>query len=294
MIISASRRTDLPAFYARWFINRVRAGYCLVPNPFNPQQISRISLAPEDVDVIVFWTRHPRPLFPYLQELDERGYRYYFQYTLMDNPRALDARTPSLEVALDTFRELARRIGPQRVIWRYDPIVFSNLTSPEFHARTYARIARALRGYTRRSVISLVDAYRKSERRLRALASQGIALTAPDALPQEEFDRLMQRLVESAHNNDMQITSCAEEIDLQGYGIQPGKCVDDEYIRQVFGIDVTHTKDPTQRAACGCVVSRDIGVYDTCPFECQYCYATSSFEQARRHVRSHDPQAPAL
>ena len=119
MIISASRRTDLPAFYARWFINRVRAGYCLVPNPFNPRQISRISLAPEDVDVIVFWTRHARPLFPYLRELDERGYRYYFQYTLMDNPRALDTRTPSLEAALDTFRALARRIGPQRVIWRH-------------------------------------------------------------------------------------------------------------------------------------------------------------------------------
>lgn len=294
MIISASRRTDLPAFYARWFINRVRAGYCLVPNPFNPRQISRISLAPEDVDVIVFWTRHARPLFPYLQELDERGYRYYFQYTLMDNPRALDTRTPSLEVALDTFRELARRIGPQRVIWRYDPIVLSTITPPEFHAQAYARIVQALRGYTRRSVVSLMDPYRKSERRLRALAGQGIKLVAAEALPQREFDHLMHSLVDSARNNDLQITSCAEEIDLRGYGIQPGKCVDDDYIRQVFGIEVTHSKDPTQRAACGCVVSRDIGAYDTCPFECQYCYATSDFERSRRHRRSHDPQAPAL
>lgn len=294
MIISASRRTDLPAFYARWFINRVRAGYCLVPNPFNPQQISRISLAPEDVDVIVFWTRHARPLLPYLQELDARGYRYYFQYTLMDNPRALDARTPSLEAALDTFRELAHLIGPQRVIWRYDPIVFSNITPPDFHAQTYARIARALRGYTRRSVISLVDPYRKSERRLRALSALGIALVAPDALPQPAFDQLMSSLVECARSNDMEITSCAEEIDLSSYGIRPGKCVDDDYIRQVFGIEVTHTKDPTQRAACGCVVSRDIGAYDSCPFECQYCYATSSFERARKHRRGHDPHAPAL
>src|SRR5512136_2786236 len=104
MIISASRRTDIPAFYAEWFIKRIRAGYCEVPNPFNPQQVAHVSLAPQDVEVIVFWTRNPRPLFPYLAELDERGYRYYFQYTLMDNPRPIDPNTPSLEISLETFR----------------------------------------------------------------------------------------------------------------------------------------------------------------------------------------------
>ena len=146
MILSVSRRSDIPAFYAEWFIRRVRAGYCLVPNPFYPQQVTQISLAPQDVEVIVFWTRNPRPLFPYLAELDERGYRYYFQYTLLNNPRAIDPKVPAMATAIQTFRELAERIGPQKVIWRYDPIVFTQLTDEAFHRQSYERIAQSLQG----------------------------------------------------------------------------------------------------------------------------------------------------
>ena len=145
MIISASRRTDIPAFYAPWFMNRMRAGYCTVPNPFNRSQVSRISLRPEDVDVIVFWTRNPRPLLPALDELDDRGYRYYFQYTLLDNPRTLDPKSPPVDAAIATFQTLAERIGPARVIWRYDPSVLSSATGADFHLERYARIAAALR-----------------------------------------------------------------------------------------------------------------------------------------------------
>ena len=148
MIISASRRTDIPAFYAKWFMNRIRAGYCAVPNPFNRDQVSHVSLNPEDVDVIVLWTRNARPLLPRLAELDERGYRYYFQYTLMDNPHPIEAKSPPLEASQKTFRALADRIGPDKAIWRYDPIVFSNVTGPEFHQKTYEHIAQALRGHS--------------------------------------------------------------------------------------------------------------------------------------------------
>ncbi len=122
MIISASRRTDIPAFYAEWFMQRIRAGYCTVPNPFNRGQVSTISLAPEDVDAIVFWTRFPRPLLPHLDELDRCGYRYYFQFTLLDYPRSLETHRPDVRQAVEAFRTLAERIGPERVIWRYDPI----------------------------------------------------------------------------------------------------------------------------------------------------------------------------
>jgi hypothetical protein len=294
MIISASRRTDIPAFYAQWFMNRVRAGYCTVPNPFNPSQVTTISLRPEDVDVIVFWTRNPRPMFRHLEELDRRGYRYYFQYTLLDNPRLLDRKGPPVVASLDTFRELAGRIGPERVIWRYDPIVFSNLTDTRFHQETYARIARALRGHTYRSVISLLDMYRKLDKRLRALAGQGVEVVDYDGKPDQRFDELMHNLVDTAHENGMQLLSCAETRDLQVYGIRPGKCIDDDYIRDVFGLEVSHRKDPSQREACGCVVSRDIGMYETCLFGCQYCYATGSFERARLNYRAHDPHSPSL
>jgi hypothetical protein len=294
LIISASRRTDIPAFYSRWFINRIRAGYCTVPNPFNPQQVSTISLAPQDVEVIVFWTRHARPLLPFLGELDRSGYRYYFQYTLMDNPRLLDPRTPSLDVALDTFYRLADCVGPERVIWRYDPIVFSQATGASFHCERFAHIAGALRGRTRRVVISVMDLYRKTERRLRQLADQGLEVASYSGRPSARFDGLMGDLVQAACQNGMEITSCAEEIDLRPYGIRPGKCIDDEYIRRVFGLAVGARKDPTQREACGCVVSRDIGMYDSCLFGCRYCYATSSFERARLNWREHDPQSPSL
>jgi hypothetical protein len=294
MIISASRRTDIPAFYARWFINRIRAGYCTVPNPFNPQQVSSVSLKPEDVDVIVFWTRNPRPLFPYLEELDRRGYRYYFQYTLLDNPRLIDRKAPPLQAALKTFRELAGRVGPERVIWRYDPIVLSEVTGAQFHQETYGRIAQALAGYTQRSVISIADIYRKAGKRLRQLAQQGVEITDYKGQPSRRFDELMRDLVRMANENGMQIVSCAETIDLRPYGVRLGKCVDDAYIKKVFGLDVTGEKDPSQREACGCVVSRDIGMYETCLFGCQYCYATTSFERARANYDRHDPHSPSL
>jgi hypothetical protein len=293
MIISASRRTDIPAFYSEWFIKRVRAGYCTVPNPFNSRQVRRVSLAPGDVDVIVFWTRNPRPLFPYLGELDERGYRYYFQYTLMDNPRPLETKTPPVEAALEVFGQLAERIGPERVIWRYDPLVFSQVTPPEFHRQAYQRIAQALRGCTRRSVISILDVYGKIGKRMGQMAEQGAGLLPFDGT-QAWFGELMRFMVAVAGENEMEIASCAEELDLEAYGIRPGKCVDDEYIQEIFGLEVSHDKDPGQRKACGCVVSRDIGMYDSCTFGCQYCYATTSFERAGRQREGHDPDSPSL
>jgi hypothetical protein len=284
----------VPAFYAEWFIERMRAGFCQVPNPFNRDQVARVSLLPEDVDVIVFWTRHPRPLFCYLPELDARGYRYYFQYTLMANPRALDPKTPSPDAALPTFRELAERIGPERVIWRYDPIVLSSATSPDFHRRTFAQIAEVLRGSTRRVVVSLMDVYKKAQKRLRELAQHGIVIEPAGGPLTPAVGDLLRGLAETAVVNGMEIVSCAEEFDLRPYGIRPGKCVDDDYIAQVFGIRVTDAKDPHQRPACGCVVSKDIGMYDSCPFGCRYCYAVTSFELARRNYEQHDPRAAAL
>jgi len=291
MIISVSRRTDIPAFYAKWFMNRIREGYCTVPNPFNPKQVSRISLEPEDVDVIVFWTRYPRPLLPFLDELDERGYRYYFLYTLMNNPRALDPKSPSHKRSLNTFRELSHRIGKDKMVWRYDPIVFTGVTDSKFHLETYRNIAGELKGYTTRSVISIVDIYQKATKRLRLLEKQGICITQP---PKGKFHDLMRSLSAAAGANGMEISSCAEEPDLVSDGIYPGKCIDQDLIRKVFGLDVTPRKDPSQRAACGCVASRDIGMYDTCLFGCAYCYATTRFDRARERHRNHDPASPSL
>ena len=138
MIIGASRRTDIPAFYAEWMLHRLRAGYCTVANPYNRNQVSRISLRPEDVDAIVFWTRNPRPLMRYIPELDSQGYRYYFQFTILGYPREIDHKSPPAAAAVQTFRELSERLGPTRVIWHYDPIVFTGLTPPAFHRENFS------------------------------------------------------------------------------------------------------------------------------------------------------------
>jgi hypothetical protein len=291
MIISASRRTDIAAFYAEWLIRRLRAGYCMVPNPLNRNQVSRISLRPEDVDVIVFWTRNARPLMTYLDELDSRGYRYYFQYTIVGNPREIDPKSPPVATAIHTFCELSQRLGPNRVIWRYDPIVFTELTSPTFHREHFQRLAQSLRSRTARSVVSIVDMYRKIQRRMKELEGTPAAIQPCD---EQELQKLMCDLAESARANGMDIVSCAEEIDLQSCGIRPGKCVDDGVIADAFGVDVPSKKDPTQRDACGCVVSRDIGMYESCLYGCQYCYATKSFAQSRVNFDAHDPNSPSL
>jgi len=293
MIISASRRTDIPAFYAEWFINRIRAGFCSVPNPFNRNQVSRVSLAPEDVDVIVFWTRNPRPLFPYLPELDRHGYRYYFQYTLIDNPNEIDPKSPKVDYSIRTFQELAKLIGPERVIWRYDPIVFSDFTDVNYHLTKYISLAASLGGYSKRSVISIMDAYPKASKRLRDMTAAGIHLLLPPDL-ETAIPELIPQLVSTASQNEMEIFSCSETYDLSALGVLPGKCVDDHYIERIFGISVGSKKDPSQRSECGCVISKDVGMYDSCLFGCQYCYATSSFERAKENHAIHNPESPSI
>jgi len=291
MIISASRRTDVPAFYSDWFMKRVEAGYCDVPNPFNPKQVTDVSLKPEDVEVIVFWTRNASPLLPHLNELQLKGYRSIFLFTVMNNPRAVDPRCPSLKEAMAAFKTLSDRIGPERVIWRYDPLVFSNTTSPDFHKKTYETIARELQGYTIRSIMSVVNVYRKTRQRLTALREKGVELTECQG---EAFAELMRFMGCAARDNGMALSSCALDRDLTAYGILPGQCIDDHLIEEVFGLEVNHTKDPSQRKACGCVISKDIGMYDTCLYGCAYCYATTSFDKAKENYRKHDPDAPSL
>lgn len=291
MIISASRRTDIPAFYAKWFMNRIREGYCTVPNPYNPKQISHISLRPEDVDDIVFWTRYPQPLMPFLNELDDRGYRYYFLYTLMNNPRMLEPKSPSYQKSLNTFQRLSRRIGSEKVVWRYDPMVFTPVTDVSFHRETYQRIAEELRCHTNRSIISVLDIYRKTKKRLALLERNGIHIMTPS---DEELKKLLESIAASANLNGMKIQSCAEAVTSVWTGIPPGKCIDDGLIRSLFGRDVTYLKDPSQRPRCSCVASRDIGMYDSCLFGCVYCYATTRFDHARDRHSESDPRSPSL
>ncbi|MBU1398632.1 MAG: DUF1848 domain-containing protein [Proteobacteria bacterium] len=291
MIISASRRTDITAFYTEWFMNRVRAGFCTVPNPFNPNQISNVSLAPENVDLFVFWTRNPKPLIPHLKELNVRGYSYYFLFTLMDNPQILDPKSPPPGISIDTFRKLSDLIGPEKIIWRYDPIVLSNVTGIEFHKQQFEFIAEKLRGHTFRCIISFVDIYRKMEGRLKKLGEKDFVLQKCDDY--NLYDLLIP-LVRIADNNGIEIRSCASKKNLTGFGIPAGKCIDDIYISKIFGKHLDLKKDPYQRKNCNCVSSKDIGMYDSRLYECLYCYATTSFDRAKINHKKYDPDSPSL
>jgi len=290
-VISVSRRCDIPAFYPRWFANRLRAGFADVINPFNPAQVSRIDLRPENAKVFVFWTRNPAPLLPCLRELDERGQGYYFLHTLLDYPRELEPFSPRPPRALEGFRRLAGRVGPDKVVWRYDPLVLSAKTGVDFHLRAFERLARELSGSTRRVTVSLLTPYRKIAGRLSALAASGLAPYAPG---EQEISRLLTGLSGLAQAFGLEITACAPQTDLTRFGLAPGACIDPVLIARLFGLDAPPVKDASQRPACGCAGSRDIGAYDACLFGCLYCYATSNFARARANHQEHDPAATCL
>lgn len=291
MLISASRRTDIPAFHSRWFANRLEAGFCEVANPFRPSQRSRVSLAPEDVSGFCFWTRAPGPLLSFLPELDRRGYRFFFLFTLLDYPRALDPGTPPLERRIELFQRLAHDWGPDRVIWRYDPVVFTETADPSFHARTFERLAQRLEGRASRVILSLFQPYRKNRVRMRALAGLEHDLLAPT--DQELADGLAS-MAASARQHGFEPQTCAEEADLSAFGIPAGACIDPAYLRERLGFDLPEKRDPHQRELCRCAHSKDIGAYDSCGFGCAYCYATSSPERARRLLGAMDPLSPCL
>ncbi len=291
MIISASRRTDIPAFYSTWFINRLRAGFVLVPNPFNPGQVRRVSLAPRDVDAIVFWTRNAAPLLPHLAELDARGYRYYFHYTITGYPAPLEKSTPGLEQALQCFCQLSDAVGPDRVLWRYDPILLCNLVGFMDHQRSFAEIASALQGITTRVTISFADFYKKTQKNLRGVAGLSFSDITQDL---DRSRKLVQSLARIAGHCGMDLRTCATDIDLMDHGVTSGKCIDEKRLKTVFGIDYPHQKDKGQRPACGCVKSIDIGQYNTCLHGCAYCYATYDHARAASNKTRHDPHSPVL
>jgi hypothetical protein len=294
MIISVSRRTDIPAFYAEWFLNRVREGFVLVRRPFRPRQIERISLAPMDVDALVFWTRNTDPLIPHLDELDSRGYRYYFQYTVVHYPKSLEKSPISLSQKIERFRKLSERIGPERIIWRYDPVILTILTDQEYHRRCFEEIANGLRGFTHRCMISFLDVYRKTKQKMAELSGKEV-MRLIDLHQDEEKARELSRLFsERGREYGLELFTCAEPFDLEDLGIRHGKCVDDKLIGRLFGLDLSLPKDKGQRRFCRCVESKDIGTYDTCPHGCVYCYANTSDELAQRNFQRHDAYAPML
>jgi len=292
VIISASRRTDIPAYYGEWLLNRLKAGWCRVPNPFNRKQVAEISLASDDVDAFVLWTRDPRPFGDGFDYLDDRGDPYLVLFTLTGYGPPLEPHAPPPESALTAFRDLAQRIGPDRVIWRYDPIVVGPGLTIDDHQRRFAALARRLESSTRMVKTSFLDLYRKTQRRLATIPNGEAFIADPAHHPRAE--ELVRSIAEIATNHGMRLEICAETHDFSHLGAPPGRCVDGALLSRLFGISVPRGADPGQRSACRCTPSRDIGVPGTCAAGCVYCYATASHPAALRRLEAHDSTGPAM
>ena len=285
MIISASRRTDIPTYYSEWFFNRLREGYVLVRNPMNARQISRISLSPEAVDGIVFWTKNPVPMLSRLGELEP--YPYYFQFTLTAYGRDVEPNLPGKNgVLIPAFQELSRMAGRERVVWRYDPIFLSDRYTVEYHCRYFRVLAAKLGEYTEKCTVSFLDFYRSTARNMRSLHIREMT-----AAQQRE---MMERFSEIAGEYGLYIDTCSEAISLEDLGISHASCVDRERLERIGGYRLKAGRDRNQREECGCAASVDIGAYDTCGNGCLYCYATDSPPRAAERVRAHRPDSPML
>ncbi len=307
MIVSASRRTDLPAFYLPWFLRRLEEGWCRVANPFRPSQQRRVSLRPEHVSAMVFWTRRPDRLAGALDQIEARGHRRTMALvTVIEYGRDLHPYVPSIEKQVAGFRRLAERYGdPRRVCWRYDPILLGPRDSPDDHRRRFARLARQLEGSTRRVIVSFVDLYRKTARRLAQVAGGGYPLAADitgagdqapgDQAPGDQAQSLLRDLAREAAARGMEMRSCAEPRCYPEAGVLPGRCIDPGLLAEVFGaMTLPSGKDRGQRPACGCAPSVDVGAADTCLHGCVYCYAVRSHRAARGAHDRHDPAGDIL
>lgn len=282
MIINTGQRTDIPAFYAPWFANRLRAGFVCVRNPYNPSQVSRYRLSPDVVDCIGFCTKDPLPMLPYLDLLREYG-QYWF-VTITPYGRDLEPNVPDKHRLLEAFRQLSQKVGKRCIGWRYDPILLTERYTPEYHLRAFRTMAETLAGFTDTVVISFVDCYPKVLRNFPEL----------QAVPRAVRLQLGQELIRIAGQYGLRLKTCAEGEELAPYGADCSGCMKLSDYERALGKKLNAPKVKGARAECACYLSCDIGAYSTCRHFCRYCYANGSRQEVLANCRQHDPDSPFL
>ena len=284
MIVSVSRRTDVPAFYSEWFFNRVKEGFAETKNPMNPKQVRIVSLKPEDVDCFVFWSKNPLPMVEKLDLLENYG--FYFQFTLNGYREDIEAGLPLLEKRVETMQRLCDKVGKERIVWRYDPILITEKYSEEFHTDMFGKLANRLDGCFDGCVISFVDKYGKNAKRFDEMGIH--------ELNHEEIAVIAESFAAVGMEYGFDINTCAEKAELGMYGIGHSSCIDAERIRKIVGREIKADMDKNQRRECRCAASVDIGTYDTCLHGCVYCYANRSVKSAENGYVRHDPFAEGI
>jgi DNA repair photolyase len=293
VIISASRATDIPAFYSDWFFHRLSKGWCIKFNPYSHRPL-RVDF--RDVRFVVFWTKNPSPIIDKLGILEEKNLGYYFQYTLNDYEKeGLEKSVPPLDVRIEAFKKLSAIAGKERVIWRFDPLILSDTICIETLLSRIESIGEEIHEYTGKFVFSFIDLYRSVKRNLDSAGYCGIREFSVDEM--EEFASGLHRMVSRW---GISAATCAEPVDLSDYGISRNRCIDPELIAKISGndhgllryIEKNAGKDPCQRPLCGCIKSTDIGQYNTCAHLCSYCYANRYPAQAVNNYIDHRNRYP--
>lgn len=286
MIISASRRTDIPAFYSEWFLNRLKEGFVLARNPMNHAQVSKIILSPDLVDCIVFWTKDPGNMMDKLAAVDSLGYQYYFQFTLTPYGRDIEPFLRDKELLINAFIELSEVIGREKVMWRYDPIILNQDLTIEYHLEKFEYLCGRLKGYTDVCSISFVDIYSKLSKTVKNRILREIT--------GDEMHRLTKGFADISRKYGIELRSCCENINLSDYGLKPARCIDKALIEKICGCRLTAKPELNQREGCACIQSIDIGAYNTCLHGCIYCYANYSHQAVESNSRKHDPMGDIL
>lgn len=288
MILSVSKRTDIPAFYSQWFMNCIRKGSFCYKNPMNPSQILRVPLSSNNVDCIVFWTKDAQNIMQYLPELDNLGYKYYFQFTITPYDKDIESNIRNKKDIIETFKKLSLKIGKEKIIYRYDPILITNKYSIDFHIKTFEKIVSELANYTESVVISFVDDYRKISTNMKDIKVKEIT----------DFDmiNMADNFSKVTKKYNLKLMTCAEKINLTQFGIEKSKCIDGDLIEKIIGCQITHknTKYDKQRLSCGCIQCIDMGNYDTCIHGCLYCYANVNKQKAKENYKLHNKESEIL
>lgn len=283
MIVNVGGRTDIVNYYSEWLMNRIKDGFAYSRNPLFQDNVSKISLKPEDVDCLMFCSKNYKPMLKYMKELNNK-YRIICHYTITAYDKDIEPNVPSIDESIKTLIELSKIIGKEKVLWRYDPILLTNKYTIKKHLEIFEYMAKQIAPFVQRCIFSFVEMYKKLEYNM------------PEIIPftQDDKIKILKGIGEISKKYNLYIQTCGTDENNEKYGIHVSGCTTPEILEQANNVKYKSVKTKPMRKGCHCIPSRDIGAYDTCLNGCKYCYANKRPDLAKENVKFHDKNSPLL